>query len=285
MYPLLFQLGPIKLYSYGLLCAIGLLVGQAVSARLATGTKITRPLLDQFVFTGLIVALFGCHLLQCFVQYHQLFERPWSIFFIWEDRAFIGGPIAVALYAIYFSRKHKISYWTISDVMLPGLVIGHAFGRVGCFLAGCCHGRPTSSGLGVKFHSVLVEQALRGVPVHPTQLYEALALVVLFTGLLFLSKRKVFEGQVGLSYFIAYPTIRFILEFFRGDSDRGYLLQDVLSTSQFVSALMASFALFFFIRQYRRPSPIVIDLPVSVPVKLRPRKAQAKSSEKSARAA
>lgn len=122
--------------------------------------------------------------------------------------------------------------------MIPGLVIAHAFGRFGCLAAGCCYGKPTDSPLGIKLYSDLVDPAMRGIPLHPTQLYESFALFVLFAGLLWVSRKKVFDGQVVLTYFITYPIIRSVIEVFRGDLVRGFVIEDILSTSQFISLLV-----------------------------------------------
>jgi phosphatidylglycerol:prolipoprotein diacylglycerol transferase len=121
------------------------------------------------------------------------------------------------------------------DAMIPGLVIAHAFGRLGCIAAGCCYGKPTGADWGFRFYSPLIDVNLRGIPLHPTQLYESSALFVLFLGMLWLYRRKVFDGQVVLSYFIVYPVIRSVIEVFRGDTLRGFVIEDVLSTSQFIS--------------------------------------------------
>jgi len=113
------------------------------------------------------------------------------------------------------------------------------FGRFGCFSAGCCYGKPTDMPWGVKFNnSDLVDSALRGIPLHPTQLYEAGSLFILLMGLLWVFRRRVFDGQVSLVYFMAYPLIRSLIEIYRGDTVRGFIVDGVLSTSQFISILL-----------------------------------------------
>ncbi len=138
------------------------------------------------------------------------------------------------------------------DVLAPGLVINHVFGRFGCLAAGCCYGKPTGSPFGVRLYSDLVERHLQGIPLHPTQLYEAASLSVLFLGLIYIFKKKLFDGQVALSYFIAYPIIRSLIEIFRGDLIRGFVVEGIVSTSQFISFLvflLAGFAWMFRLRQ------------------------------------
>ena len=124
------------------------------------------------------------------------------------------------------------------DILSPGLVVAHAFGRLGCLGAGCCYGRPTTEPWGIKLFSDLVDPSLQGVPLHPTQLYESVSLFILFGGMLYIFKHRRFLGQVGLTYFMIYPIIRSIIEIYRGDSIRGFVIDNVLSTSQFISILV-----------------------------------------------
>jgi phosphatidylglycerol:prolipoprotein diacylglycerol transferase len=102
-------------------------------------------------------------------------------------------------------------------------------------MAGCCYGRPTSMPWGIKFYSELVEPSMRGISLHPTQLYESFSMAALTGALVWLHGRKSFHGQVMLTYFMTYPVIRSIIEVFRGDSDRGFLFGGMISTSQFIS--------------------------------------------------
>jgi phosphatidylglycerol:prolipoprotein diacylglycerol transferase len=157
--------------------------------------------------------------------------------------SFFGGPLLVVPFLVYYTRKRKLPIWLTLDLMAIGSALAHTFGRLGCFGAGCCHGKPTESLFGVKFYSPLVDQALRGIPLHPTQLYEAVSVFILFLGLLWVLRNRKFEGQVALTYLIAYPVIRSIIEEFRGDSDRGTVLGGTLSTSQGISILVFAGAL------------------------------------------
>jgi phosphatidylglycerol:prolipoprotein diacylglycerol transferase len=182
---------------------------------------------------------------------------PMAILRVWEGGlVFFGGPLAVVPFVIWYTRRHKMSFWRVGDVMIPGLVIAHMFGRFGCLSAGCCYGKPTGTNFGVRLYSDLVDKAYQGIPLHPTQLYEASALFVLFWGLIWIFKRKVFDGQVIFTYFIAYPIIRSIVEVFRGDLIRGFVIDGVLSTSQFISILVfltASVALYVRLKQVPMP--------------------------------
>ncbi len=138
------------------------------------------------------------------------------------------------------------------DVLSPGLVIAHAFGRVGCLSAGCCYGRPTDVPWAIKLNSELVDDAFRNVPLHPTQIYESLSLFILYGGLLYISKEKKFDGQVGLTYFMLYPIIRSIIEIYRGDSVRGFVIEGILSTSQFISIVIFAIALMMLLYRLKQ---------------------------------
>jgi phosphatidylglycerol:prolipoprotein diacylglycerol transferase len=148
-------------------------------------------------------------------------------------------------------KKHKLNLWKVMDVLVPGLTIAHAFGRFGCLAAGCCYGKPTGTSFGVILNSDLVDRAMQGIRLHPTQLYEASALLILFAGLIWIFKNKKFDGQVVLSYFIAYPIIRSIVEIYRGDIIRGFVVGDWLSTSQFISVLIFGVATVALIKRLR----------------------------------
>jgi phosphatidylglycerol:prolipoprotein diacylglycerol transferase len=141
---------------------------------------------------------------------------------------------------------------TMLDVMAIVTCIVHAFGRLGCFMAGCCYGLPTDSFPGVVFTDPACQARPLNTPIHPTQLYEAGFILVLLIGLLVLKRRKTFDGQVFLVYLIVYAFGRGIIELFRGDAERGFVIRNVLSNSQFISLLMISAALFFYVKLKRK---------------------------------
>jgi phosphatidylglycerol:prolipoprotein diacylglycerol transferase len=188
----------------------------------------------------LLVGILGARTLFIITRFSYYWENPLDVFKIWEGGlVFLGGPLAVFPFVIWYLKKHKLPIWKTLDVLGPGLVIGHALGRFGCLGAGCCYGKPTESmWFGVRLDSDLVERQLRGVLLHPTQLYEAGALFVLFGVLLWVFNHKKFDGQVALTYLLSYPIIRSIIEVYRGDLIRGFVIDGLLSTSQFISVLI-----------------------------------------------
>lgn len=244
MHPLLFNIGPIPIHSYGLLIAIGFLSALEVIRRLCLKTKLpVDPVLD-IVFWLLISGFIGARILFVITRWEYFLANPLEIVRVWEGGlVFFGGLITATAVFLYQIRKTKLPIWKMMDVLTPGLVLNHAFGRLGCLAAGCCYGKPTEHPWGIHLNSELVERSLRGIALHPVQLYEAGSLLILFIGLIWVFGRKKFDGQVGLTYFVIYPVIRSIVEIFRGDLIRGFIIDPWLSTSQFISIFVVLGAL------------------------------------------
>lgn len=236
MHPLLFKIGPIPIHTYGFLIAIGFLCAVFVIRRLSVRSDLDPERILDFTFWLLLVGFLGARILYVITRWDYFMSDPMEIFRVWEGGlVFFGGPLACIPFAVWYMKRHRLPIWKTMDVLVPGLVIAHMWGRFGCLSAGCCYGKPTSMPWGIKLYSDLVDRDMRGIPLHPTQLYSAAALGILFFGLLHIFKTKKFDGQVVLSYFIAYPIIRSVIEIFRGDSIRGFVIPGVLSTSQFIS--------------------------------------------------
>lgn len=250
MHPILLNLGPLPIHTYGFLVALGFLTGMSVIKRLALRSKLNVEKVLDLCFWSVFIGFLGARFLFILTRLNFFLENPAAIFKIWEGGlVFLGGPLAVIPFLIWFTRKNHLPLWKIFDISAPGLVIAHAIGRFGCLAAGCCYGKPTGSNFGVRLYSDLVDRDLQGIPLHPTQLYEAGALFILFFVLLRVFKTKVFDGQVAFTYLLVYPIIRSVIEIFRGDLIRGFVIDDWLSTSQFISILIFFFALLsLFIR-------------------------------------
>ena len=257
MHPLLFEINlgflKIPLHSYGFLIAIGFLCGIATVRKLSVLSKMNPDVNADLAFWLLIYGFLGARVLFVITRLDFFIQNPFEIFKVWEGGlVFFGGLIAATIYAVFYFRKHKLNVWKMIDVLSPGLVVSHAFGRIGCLAAGCCYGSPTQKPWGIRLNSNLVDEIVRGVPLHPTQIYESLSLFILYGGMLYVFRHKKFDGQVGLTYFILYPIIRSIIEIYRGDSIRGFVIDGILSTSQFISILVfivALSVLFYRIRQ------------------------------------
>jgi len=239
MHPILINIGPFTIHTYGFLIACGFLVALSLAKRLAIRSKLNVEKTLDLGFWCMFVGFIGARLLYIITRFNDFAVDPLAVFKIWEGGlVFFGGPLTAIPFAIWYAKKHEIPIWKTLDVFTPGLAVAHAFGRLGCFSAGCCYGKPTDGPFGVRFHSDLVALQYRGIPLHPTQLYESFSLFILFAGLMYIYKKRVFDGQVALSYLLIYPIIRSVIETFRGDLIRGFVVDGVLSTSQFISILV-----------------------------------------------
>jgi phosphatidylglycerol:prolipoprotein diacylglycerol transferase len=147
---------------------------------------------------------------------------------------YYGGLIGASLATIIYARRAKLVLWRLADVMAPSIPLGHAFGRVGCFMTGCCYGRPTDLPWAVHFPK---EHWTHGIGVHPVQLYESSLNLIFYALLALLYRKRKFDGQVFAVYLIGYSILRAFTETFRGDYTQHYL-GGVLTPGQTVSAII-----------------------------------------------
>ncbi len=266
MYPILFEIpqidlgawtiGPIPIRLYGLMIGIGFLGGIWLASRRARKEGIDPDrIMDMGVYL-LLAAIVGSRLLYGMVNWQEFQARPLEIFAIWKGGlVFYGGLIAAAATGIWYVRKHGLPLWRTADLMAPYIALGHAFGRLGCFFAGCCHGAPTATQLGITYSDPRSLAPL-GVPLYPTQLFEAGGELMNFLLLLTLYRHRTFDGQVFWLYPALYAMLRFVVEFFRGDAARGLWFNGLISTSQIIAILMFFGSLFMLWRLGReRPAP------------------------------
>src|SRR5262245_7492496 len=173
---------------------------------------------------------------------------------------FYGGFLgALVTSAIFFRRHPELPFWPAADVCAPAIALGQAIGRIGCLMAGGDYGSPTNVPWAVTFtdpDAASIGGAPLGVPLHPVQLYESIVCFILFLVLVRLLRRKRFDGQVILAYTFLYAVARFILEFFRGDADRGFVFGGLLSTSQLIAVILAPIAILLWVRRSRTAQPV-----------------------------
>lgn len=214
--------------------------------------------LDIGIF-GAVFGVIGGRLFHVFAEAWWFYrEDPWRILDFWRGGfvsfgAFIGGAVAVLLY-LRMRRLPVLKYADFTALSLPLLVM---FIRVGCLGAGCCYGKPTDSFFHLIFPGPHYENGPpTGVPVHPTQVYDFLNGLVVFVFLNWLYPRRRFDGQIALLFFILYSTIRFMIEFLRGDADRGLYFHDTISTGQMTGGLVIIFCLICYAILERRSLPL-----------------------------
>ena len=246
MYPELFKLGPLTIYSYGVLLAASYLLGLrlAMSRARKWGLDANR-VLDLGIYI-IIAALVGAKLLLLFVDYDQFSTSPADLLSLARSGGvFYGGLILAVVVAFWYIAKHNMPFWTTCDVFAPGIALGHVTGRLGCFAAGCCYGKATTVPWAVVFTDPAAAANVGtplGIPLHPTQLYEAGAELLILGVLLAAERRgRGFPGRTFWAYMFLYAVSRFIIEFYRGDP-RGSVF-GVLSTSQFISVVLAPLSL------------------------------------------
>ena len=257
MHPVLFDFGAFTIYSYGVLLVAAYLLGlQFALVRARTRGLDSQRVMDLGIWI-IISALVGAKLLLFVVDFRQFTGSPRDLLGLARSGGvFYGGLIAAVAVALLYLRRHTLPLWTTTDVFAPGIALGHVVGRLGCLLAGCCFGRETSVPWAITFHdpAALAQGTPLGVPLHPTQLYEAGAEALILVFLLATERRgRPFPGRTFWSYMFLYGISRFIIEFYRGDS-RG-LVFGVLSTSQFVSILLVPLSLVMLFFLGRRPDP------------------------------
>jgi len=241
------SLGPFTLHTYGVLLAIAFIAGLWIAARHARRAQLDPEKITDLAVYVLIAGLIGAKLGLLLVEW-DYYSRNWRELFslLQSGGVFYGGLIAAFPVAWWYVRKHALPGWKAADALAPAVVLGQSIGRLGCFAAGCCFGKPTSVPWAVTFRDLYAARAVgtpMDTPLHPTQLYESGATFLIFLVLLAIAKRKRFDGQVTLSYVLMYCVARFVIEFYRGDAARGSVFGGALSTSQFLSILLALGAL------------------------------------------
>ena len=245
MFPVLFEVSTFKIYSYGFFIALGYVASLILVVKLSKKNKIPPTRIVDLVFGFLISGFLGGRILYVLTRFDYFWDHPFEVLYIWQGGlVFFGGLIGATIFGTFYIRRHKLPMLPTLDISAIGICIGHAFGRIGCFAAGCCHGTYCDLPWAVEMSSVHVQENMRNVAIHPSQMYESLSLFLLGGSLLLVWKYRKFPGQVVMLYFLIYPIIRSFLEVFRGDSIRGFIIEGYVSTSQFISGFIFLGAVF-----------------------------------------
>jgi len=263
MFPELFHIGNFPVNTYGVFLAIAFLCAILIAVRLAGQDGLPRERIYDLSLWMLLSSLVGSKVLMLFTEpeYRDHPSQLFSLDFLRSGGVFYGGLIGAVIAGYFLMKRYHLPWWKTADACAPGIAIGNFFGRLGCFSAGCCWGKPTTLPWGVKFTELGHE--ITGVPtnvyLHPTQLYESFSMALVFLFLLWLHKRKRFDGEVILAYALLYSIIRFSIEFVR-DDPRGDILGLTtltgLSTSQLISLIVGIGSLVLLIVRRRRTPKI-----------------------------
>src|ERR1700746_60697 len=227
MFPRLFHIGSSGIATYGVLVPLSVLVGLWISVRNSEKQGIKAENAWDFGIAVVLAGIIGSKILYILVDWRAYAEHPREIFSLatlQAGGAFSGGLIAAFAVAAWFLRKYQMPALATCDAFAPGLAMGHAIGRLGCFAAGCCYGKPTTHFWGVTFTHPLASQYVGtplGVALEPTQLFESAAELIIFFILSWMFVRKKFDGQIFGAYLFLYGIARFFLEFLRDDPGRG----------------------------------------------------------------
>ena len=241
MFPRLFQIGSFSAPTYGFLVSLGVLTGLWISVRNSSKQGIDPDDAWNLGIVAVLAGIVGAKILYFINDWDFYTAHPREIF-SWSTMqaagVFSGGLLAALAASAWYIRKHNMPAMATCDAFSPGLAFGHAIGRLGCFAAGCCWGRPTSHAWGVTFRNPLAHE-LVGTPLNqalePTQLFEAAVELANFFILMWMLKRKKFDGQVFAAYLILYGVARYFLEYLRDDPGRGSVFGGIMSGTQLIS--------------------------------------------------
>jgi phosphatidylglycerol:prolipoprotein diacylglycerol transferase len=244
VFPRLFHIGSFNLPTYGFLVAAGVLIGLWISVRNSEKQGING---DDAWNLGILVVLAGIVgaklllIVNEWDRYAGNLREIFSLNTLQSGGVFSGGLIGALLMAAWYMRRHRMPALRTCDGFAPGLAFGHVLGRFGCFSAGCCYGKETHRFWGVTFTNPLAHywsETPLGKPLQPTQLIEAAAEFFNFLLLMWLLKRKKFDGQVFGSFMILYGIERYFIEFLRGDPGRGLVFGGLMTGTQLISIFL-----------------------------------------------
>lgn len=236
-------LGQVSVPGYYFWLAVAFIAGAFVVTREARRAGVPTKVVLDLALIVLVGSLVGARLGWILtVKPGVYLEDPLRVFQVWRGGfVYYGGFVFNTLCMWAYIRWRRLDFWQLADVYAPALGMGVCLGRMACFSAGCCYGRPADWPLGVEvpwgvtFHQGPMPAALEGIPLHPTQLYQSLLGLVLFLAAMWVVRHKRYEGQAFLVVVIGYAVGRSIVEVFRSDLERGVYLGGLVSTSQLIS--------------------------------------------------
>ena len=260
MHPKLVSIGSFYLPTYGVMLAIAYLVAIFLLNRKAEREGLPKNEISDLSIAILASAILGAKLLLAIVDFKEYLANPGTAMeLIRSGGVFQGGLIAATAVGLWYIRKHRLPVWRVTDMAAPSIALGEAIGRFGCLAAGCCYGKATNVPWAITFRSPFAHEAVGtplNVALHPTQIYLSLNALVLFAICEWFYRHKRFDGQVFWIYVLGYALTRGVIEEFRGDLVRGFVVPGVLSTAQFIGILMAiaSIVMLLVLRKRQMPA-------------------------------
>lgn len=248
MFPYLFEIElwgvVIRPPTYGFFLALAFSSSYFSSLRRAVKLDEEPRHVENLFLVVILCSILGSRLFHVFFEEFQYYlQHPLKVFAVWEGGYTLYGALLTSLFGVFlYCRIQQLNFLQFGDIAAPATCLGIFLGRLGCFGAGCCWGKPTHVPWAVTFTSSTAFTSFRQVPVHPTQLYESFGALLIYFYLQWLFRRRQFPGEILFNGLILYGILRFMVEFFRGDAYRGYLFGGLLSYSQFISLLVIPFA-------------------------------------------
>jgi phosphatidylglycerol:prolipoprotein diacylglycerol transferase len=218
-----FEIGSFPVHWFGLLVAVGFIVGIWTAGRRAARDGIAAEKVADagvWLIVGGILGARGLYVISYWKE--QFAGAPWTEIFMVQHGGlvFYGGFIGGTLAALLYLWKAKLPLWKFADALAPSIALGSSIGRFGCLMNGCCYGRATAVPWAIHFPA---DHETKGMGVHPTQIYDSLLNLALCAALARLHRRKQFDGQVFAIYLMCYAVLRSFVEIFRGDYPVRYL--------------------------------------------------------------
>ncbi|MBR2067240.1 MAG: prolipoprotein diacylglyceryl transferase [Solobacterium sp.] len=236
-------IGPVTIHGYGVMMALGILVGISVAEKMAKKYGLAYEKIENMIFVAILCGFLGAKINYILTVLPDFFANPLSV--LGGGGWVVYGSIIGGLLGAYvYCRIQKWNFMQVLDTVIVALPLAQAIGRIGCFFAGCCYGKETNAWYGITFPQGSLSPA--GIPLIPTQLIMSLGDLVIFFVLFYRIKKKGDVRNTGALYLILYSIGRFLIEFLRGDLERGHV--GILSTSQFIGIFMCIFgiALWFY---------------------------------------
>ncbi|MEQ9186652.1 MAG: prolipoprotein diacylglyceryl transferase [Cryomorphaceae bacterium] len=256
MHPILIELGNFTIYAYGFMIVVGATLAYFFLSNHAKRQYDIHPDKISTLLVWIFVAAFVGGKVFFYLEEPEVYIDDPSA--MWDDIGngfvFFGSLLFAVPTTIWFFIRNKWNVWGMLDLLAFTTLIVHAFGRLGCFLAGCCHGLPTHSGWGITFTDPYSQAEPLGVPLHPTQLYSFAMLTVIFLTLYFYRAKKQFDGQLFILYVMLYSIGRSMVEVFRGDEARGYVIEGWVTHSQFISFILILAMIALYVWRHRKYS-------------------------------
>ena len=250
MFRILLQFGGITITTYGVMLATAFIVGIILAEKRGLKYGIPKDTVGALSFLILVGAIAGSRLFYVLTHIPDYKGEWWRAFYVWEGGlTFYGGVVLAFILCIIWLKRNKLPIGKLGDVIAPSLALGVGIGRIGCFLNGCCFGKPSDFGVIFPPGSPCAWELGIGIRVHPTQLYSSIAGFSIFGILLFIEKKKKFSGELLLYFFLFYSLWRFFIDFLRYYSPSTYVFSNI-TNNQVISAVV--FLISFLLMVYPR---------------------------------